>query len=232
MFWEKWIQLIVGTGLAVAQPVGDVSPKFTIDDVFSYDCARSIVRMVASDEPLGPLFAAGPLLFSSVQASDGSVLLLVNAGLGTYSIPLEKTGVNRIRFELPTRDSRKPVRFFISYAHGGTLPSRYVEFSLGIPPVGRDDLDYTSSVPVLAPHLKPHFEYAIHETASQLLNAVTNGRVARTQFRGHQAENCEVLYRTSPRLAQTLRRNIDELEMLLVGPARESRRMPASVSPL
>jgi len=231
MAWDKLIQLISSVTLAVAHPIPEAS-RFTVDDVFSYDCAHSVVTMVKTTEPMGPLFSEGELLFTSLVASDGSLLLLVNAGLGTYSIPLEKSGVNRIRFELSTRSSRTPKKFYLSFMHGQTLRSRYFEFSSGIAPYGKDDLDYTSLNPVAAPGLKPHLEYAIHETATHLLDAITTGKLSRQNYRGHAAENCEVIYRSSPKLAKTLKRNIDELEMLMIGPKLQSSRMPASVSPL
>jgi hypothetical protein len=231
MAWDKLIQLISGISLVVAQPLPDPA-HFTVDDVFSYDCARSVATMVKTEEPVGPLFSEGPLLFTSLTANDGSLILLVNTGLGTYSLPLERKGVNRIRFEMITRDSRTPVKFYLSYMHGEAMPSHYFEYSSGVAPYGKDDLDYTFLTPVPAPNLKPHLEYAIHETATHILDAITAGKVTRKQYQGHTTDNCEVLYRSSPKLAQTLRRNIDELEMLMIGPKSGSTRSPASVSPL
>lgn len=235
MAWHRLLQLIVGSSMMLAKtasapplPKTAARAKVMIDEILSYQCARSVATIVSASEQIGPLFAAGRLVFTSLEARDSSKLLLVNAGYGNFAIALSGDGVNRIRFTIPTSEKSGGQEFFLSYLHGGALRSRYFEFSEAEPPVGREDLDFISVEAQRADYLLPHLDYAIHETAKSTLDAITDGKLTRRNLNPHNVENCEHLDRQSPTVARNLRYNLDLLELMMVGPA-SARRMPASL---
>lgn len=233
MAWEKLVQFILGGNFLIAQSLmPDSAMPVSAAEMRSYSCAHSVVSMVRGMNQPGPIFAEGKLVFTSISATDGSKILVVNAGQGTYAIPLEGSGVNRIRFEMPGLVGGQKQLFFLSYMHGEALRSRYFEFSSGLPPYGKDVLDYVSVTARRTPQLKDHLEYAIRETAENIVSGITEGKLQREHFSSHQVNGCDYIYQNSPKLAQTLRRRVDELEMLVSGPrvSLPAGRMPASVS--
>jgi hypothetical protein len=235
MFLNQFLTALFQAHIAVSPIPAPPSPLLAptdVDEVLSYQCAQSIISLVAPAEQIGPLFAQGQLTFLSLEASDASPLLIVNAGNGNFLIPLTTKGVNRIRFALPTSDGQQKT-FFLSYLHGGALRSRYFEYSEELPPEGHDELDYVWMTPHRAEGLLPHYDYAIHETADATVKALTEGRLTHTNIVPHKVENCEHLARRSARLASDLQRNLDLLDMMLVGQqpvAANPQRLPASVS--
>src|SRR4051812_1702968 len=129
MTFNRVVQVVLGGCLALSQTIKTykspniVTPSnvVAIDEILSYECARSITSLIGSDEQIGPVFSRGQLVFTSVEAQDSSKLLIVNAGSGNFVVPLESSGVNRIRFEVPTAQRGQLKVFFLSYMHGGTL---------------------------------------------------------------------------------------------------------------
>src|SRR5665213_1319838 len=149
MAWKHFAQIAFGSSLVLAQAMshsapGSIAPsKVAVEEILSYECARSIATIVSPSEQTGPLFSAGRLVFTSLEAQDQSILLLVNAGYGNFVINLDSKSVNRIRFEIPSEGGGPLKTFFLSYMHGGALRSRYFEFAEGHAPMGRDELDYS-----------------------------------------------------------------------------------------
>lgn len=205
------------------------------DEILTYECARTVSTMVETSQQTGPVFSEGLLVFTSIETQGGGKVLIISAGGGTYAIELKHEGVNRLRFELASQESFKPKKFFLTYVHDRIFRSRYFDFSMNRPPLGRDDLDYDLVQARRAEYMLPHLEYAIYETSENALLAITEGRVKRDQMNRHKAENCEHISRKTPGLARNLRHNLDVLELIVMGPpAPKSRiqgtsRMPASV---
>jgi hypothetical protein len=232
MFWNRIVMSALGVLLMTGQtPFAHESHVPDLDELLSYSCARSVASMLDTGSQTGPLYVNGILAFTSTDASDGSAVLIASAGGGTYALPLRSKGVNRIRFEIPTGEYSHKKEFFISYMHDDTIRSRYFEFSMGRPPNGHDDLDFTWVEAQRAAYMLPNFEYAIYQTAKNEVTAMTEGRLRRGQFNRHRAD-CEHLTRHSPALAQNLKHNLDMLEVILTGPgpmASAQARLPASL---
>lgn len=204
-----------------------------LNELLTYDCARSVASVVDPSLQTGPVFSQGQLVFTSVATADTSPILIVSAGAGTYVLPLAHKGVNRIRFEMATLESSHNQMFYLSYLHDTALRSRVFEFSMGRPPLGKDELDFSLARPQRASYLEAHLEYAIWETSTSQLNAYVEGSLKKSQMDLHKF-NCEHLHRKSPALAGNLKRNLDELEMMLKGPVKSevkvtALRLPASV---
>ncbi len=242
MFLSKTIHLFFAAAAMLVGQQQAAMPEMylqpSLDELLSYECAKSVSTMVTGPDQTGPIFSDGILTLTSIEAADGSHLLIVNAGAGTYALPLEREGVNRLRFYVPTHLPGGPKAFFISYMHGSgiNMRSRVFELSMHRPPPGKDELDYTSVSVSRADKMLEHFDYAIYETAGNMLTALTEGRVTRQQIWRQKAENCEHISRNSPALARTLRRDLDVVEMIVMGPKKEPKtgavslgRMPASV---
>jgi hypothetical protein len=233
MNWNKVLQLLLSGSLVAPAPKTQTAANqpVQLEEILSYQCARSVTTMVTSDQQVGPLFSSGSLVFTSLVAEDSSKLLLVNAGGGNFAIPLVGDGVNRIRFAIPTADVGPDRLFFMSYSHGGALRSRYFDYSELVAPVGHDDLDFAEVEPQRASYLQPHLDYAIHETASTILSAITDGKISRAHMIPHRAENCEHLSRQAPSVARNLKYNLDMLDVILMGPTHGfAARRPASAT--
>lgn len=234
MLMTRVLHLLINTGMLVSQPAPAGVTPVSPDEILSYECARSVATLVEKNEQPGPVFLDGPLVFTSIQASDGTKVLILSAGSGTYAAPLTQNGVNRIRFYLPTRESVEPRLFFVSYLHDSSLRSRYFDFSMYKAPVGRDDTDFQLVRVQRADHLLQHLEYAVFETSDFTLSAFTDGRLQRDKMLKRKAEHCEHMFRKAPALARNLRRNLDALELMVLGPdsvkPAQSSRLPASVS--
>lgn len=233
MAWNKLMQLIFGGSLVIAQtlPPTPAQTMATLDEMLSHECARSVSSLLYAGDQPGPLFYDGGLVFTSVETSSLHPLLIVSAGNGVFSVSLEGAGVNRVRFTLPTKNGDR--NYFLSYLHGNQSRSRVFEFSSDHPPMGKDEFDFDKMQPKRAEALLTHLEYAIYQTAESTLANLTEGRLHRDQLKRARAENCEHIERKAPQLAQNLKRNLDVIEMIVLGPEakqREPTRMPASIA--
>jgi len=198
------------------------------EEALSYRCARDVATIVGHGQQTGPLFSEDTLVFASVVARDGSQVLMVNDGGGTYVFRLPRQGVNRLKFSLPQPQNSRT--YFISYAHDEFLRSRLFEFSVGRPPAGREDMDFEPVQPMRSPALLPNFEYAILQTSEAALDAITEGRVPRADLNRHRVRDCDHLNKRAPVLARGLKHNLDMLELIVVGPTPPATaRLPASV---
>jgi hypothetical protein len=202
-----------------------------LEEILSYECARSVATMVERGQQLGPVFSDGGLVFTSTETQKGGRVLILNAGAGTYAVNLSSAGVNRIRFEIPTQDSNTPKAFYLSYMHDGVFRSRYFDFGEVKPPAGRDELDYAYTNAQRAEYMLPHLEYAIYQTSENALNSLAEGGLQRYQMSRRKVENCDHISRKTPELARNLLHNLDVLELIVMGPAvqKSDLRMPASV---
>jgi hypothetical protein len=235
MAWNKLMQFIFGSTLMMAQtlPSKPVYSLATLDEMLSYECAKSVTAMLYPLDQTGPLFFDHGLVFTSIDTSASHPLLIFSAGTGLFSVPLEGAGVNRIRFTIPAQATGQMKTFYLSYLHGGQSRSRIFEFSEGRAPMGKDDLDFSEVAPKRAENLLGHFEYAIYTTAELTLAGLTEGRLNRDQLKRHRAENCEHIQKKSPQLAQNLKRDLDVIEMIVLGPqpkVEPAVRMPASIA--
>lgn len=239
MAWNKFFSLLLGCSLVLAEtvrtPNHPANLKVGADELLAYECAKSVASLVSPAEEIGPIFTDGRLVFTSIEANDASRLLLVNAGYGGFVINLESTGVNRLRFRIPTGANGASTTFFLSYLHGGaSMHSRFFEYSENRPPVGQEEVEYALVEPKRAEYLLPHFDYAIHETAEATVSAITDGKFTRDQLSRHKLQSCEAVAEQAPNLASNLRHNVDMLDILVTGPATSDAssagRMPASIT--
>jgi hypothetical protein len=235
MAWNKLMQFIFGSTLMMAQtlPSKPVYSLATLNEMLSFECAKSVTGMLYPLDQTGPLFYDHGLVFTSIDTNASHPLLLVSAGTGIFSVPLEGAGVNRVRFTIPAQTNGETKTFYLSFLHGNQSRSRVFEFSEGRPPMGKDELDYNQLTPKRAENLLSHFEYAIYTTAEVNLAALTEGRLNRDQLKRHRAENCEHIQKNSPQLAQNLKRSLDVIEMIVLGPQIKDAgpvRMPASIA--
>jgi hypothetical protein len=243
MFIIKAVQLLAGLVFMITagkQPPPEPVALPSLDELLSYECARSISTMVQPSAQTGPVFSDGVITLTSIEARDASVILILNAGAGTYAVSLEHEGVNRLRFYLPTHLAGGPRPFYLSYMPPERgYPARVLELSMNRPPNGRDDLDYTAVAVSRADKMLEHYDYAIFATVGNMLNALTEGRVARNEFERQKPEHCEQISRSMPALARTIRRELDVVEMIVMGPKPAAKkdsdvalsntsRMPAS----
>jgi len=242
MLWNKLMQLFFGGSLIVAQtlPPDPLYIRASMDELLSYECGKSVAGMLPAREQTGPVFSDHGLVFTSIEAADTSRLLVLSAGAGTYSVRLEKAGVNRIRFAIPVKGAGGTQTYFLSYLHDPVSNSRVFDFSSGRPPLGKDETDYALLNVRRADHLLPNLDYSIHETAESLLAALTEGRLRRDQVLRQKAENCEHITRKTPVLGRNLKRNLDVVEMIVMGPKlagpklagpKLAGRKPASAKP-
>lgn len=241
MFIVKAVQLLASllALMTASKPAPQpVVAQPSLDELLSYECARSISTMVQRSAQTGPVFSDGLITLTAVEARDLSVILILNAGAGTYALTLEHEGVNRLRFYLPTHLAGGPRSFYISYmpAERG-YRARLLELSMNRPPNGKDDLDYAAVAVSRADKMLEHYDYAIFSTVGNMLTALTEGRVSRNEFERQKPENCEYISRWTPALARTIRRELDVVEMIVMGPKPASKsdvalsttsRMPAS----
>lgn len=239
--WSRLFSLALGAPFIIAQvtqtipPVIDHGPdrEGRADWVLQsqvYQCGRQIAGVLAPTDQRGPLFAAGSLVFTSIEARDTSKLLVVNAGAGSWVVRLTGQGVNRVRFTIPATEVGAPRTFYLSYWHGSgtTLGSRFFEYSEGIPPLGHDELSYLNLTAQPAPGLVPHLQYAIYETVGATIKLLMDGQLNRTQLQVSEShQNCQLATRDSPKLSYHLQRNIDLLEMMVRGPATAGAQEPA-----
>ena len=237
MNWNRLLEILF-TGSVVVGPAGgvgapaDVSKKLlapaSVDELLTYECARSVAARTEVAEQIGPLFSDQNLVFTSVEGQDGNRILVLNAGGGTFTTPLEGQGVNRLRFALPVLAGGEPKVFYLSYLHGGQVRSRYFEYSEDTPPTGRDETDFVWVTPIRAENLLPHLDYAIFRTAEATVDALSEGTMARDRILRPHVENCEHISRRLPSLARHLKINLDRLDQVWAGPVRV--RLPASLS--
>ena len=159
----------------------------------------------------------------------------MNAGAGTFSVPLEGIGVNRVRFAIPSGDSGEPRAFYISYVHGDNHRSRFTEFSSVRAPLGKDDLDYRQVAIHRSEFLLPHLEYATFETAENTMRALTDKRISRFDVGPINLDSCDHLSRNSPALGRILRYDLEAIQNIVRGPrmhivAKDQRPADAAAS--
>jgi|GEM_PF-3653195 len=221
MLWHTILQVIFGLGVTVTSKPALPDPMQTqasMEELLSYECAKSVSTMLLPEDQIGPVFSVNELVFTSIEANDNSRLLIVSAGVGTYSIPLERAGVNRLRFSIPVHGSAQPKNFYLGFLHDSVTRSRFFDFSVNRPPMGKEETDYAFVVPHRADGLLPNLEYKVHETAEGMLASLTEGRLARAQITRQKAENCEHIVRKTPALGRNLMRNLDVVERIVLGP--------------
>lgn len=234
MLLEALISLIFGAQVTTTpSPVPELmQAQASMQELLSYECGKSIATMVVPEEQVGPVFANEDLVFTGIEASDNSRLLIVTSGEGTYAVPLAKSGVNRISFSIPTRGPNKQTDFYLGFLHDSVTRSRFFDFAEGRPPAGKTEADYTKVVARRSEGLLPNLEYKIHETAEGLLAALTEDRLPRSHILNQKAYNCEHITKKNPALGRSLKRNLDVVEQIVLGPkAKPKPTMVAAISP-
>lgn len=238
MAWNKLLQLISGGALVLAQALPQTTARLNsvqapakLDEILSHECAQSVSSLLSPGDQHGPVFYDGGLIFTSIETSNFLPLLIVSTGNGIFAVNLEGVGTNRIRFTLPTKNGNRT--YFLSYLHGTQTRSRVFDFSIDQPPRGKEEFDFNNVRALRNEALLAHLEYAIYQTAESTLANLTEGRVHRDQFRHARAESCEHIVRKSPQLARNIKRNLDVIEMIVLGPepkGHKPTRMPASIA--
>ena len=217
MAWNKLLHFIFSGTAMIAQPL--MTPaRPGLDEILAYECAKGVSDILSRKDQSGPLFYDSGLVFTSIEDSRGSPIIIVSSAVGMFSLPLESAGVNRIQFQLAS-DS-----YFMSYLHGTQTRSRVFDFGRGRPPAGRDETDYQRVQPTRAPELLAHLNYATYATSEEVRSALTNGTLLRGQIKRQRIQSCAPIAGQSPELARSLKRNMDVVEMMVHGPGR----MPAS----
>ena len=225
MLWNQIVHVFFGSTLIVAQSLPDpMQTQTSIEELLSYECAKSVATMLYPPEQMGPVYSAEGLVFTSLEAQDRSPLLIVSAGQGTFAIRLDQGGLNRVRFKIPMHNSSRATEFFLSFLPDPVTRSRVFDFSAGRPPLGKKDSDYRFVAPYRAEGLLPNLEYKIHETAEFMLASLTEGRLARGQVVRQKADNCEHITRKSPALGRNLNRNLAVIEKIVIGPKSKPAR--------
>lgn len=241
MFWKQLLHIVFGGSLAASPLPDPMQTQASMDELLTYECAKSVALMLDPTDQVGPVFSDLELVFTGIEAADNSRFLLVSAGQGIFAIPLTGAGVNRVRFSVPSRQPAASREYFMSFLFDPNTRSRVFDFSAGRPPGGKQESDYRSVVPRRSEQLLPNLEYRIHETAESMLAALTEGHLNRLAIVDQKARNCEHITRKSPNLGRNLKRNLDVVEKIVIGPkskpagaiaaaAAVSTRAPASVT--
>ncbi len=230
--WTKLLSLLFGGSLATTTPAPSYAPA-SVDELLTYECAKSVADVVGNGPQIGPVFHQGGLVFTSISNAKGEKMLIVDAGVGIFSIALQMTGVSRIRFSIPISKNGQSRNFYLGYIHGDRYRSRMIEFSADRAPDGRDDIDYHPAPIRRAGNLLAHLEYAIFQTTQNTLGAVADKRVTRQDLNVIKTESCDHIARRSPALARNLQYDFSLITREIMGPKRlASGRMPASVPKL
>jgi len=220
-------------GGTVASTAPAISPPVQLDEILTFECAKHVIELIPEKRQQGPVFHRDGLVFTSINLANGEKIMIVNAGSGTFSVPLHGVGVNRVRFTIPANIQADMNSYYLGYLHGGSQNSRYYEFSAGKAPAGKDEIDFTNAVPRRAPDLMPHLEYAIFETIENTVKMVTGKKLDRHEIGILKAESCDHISRHSPTLARNMRYGLDVIGAILKAPAVKSvssGRMPASLA--
>ncbi|MGE3759516.1 MAG: hypothetical protein AB7H97_17255 [Pseudobdellovibrionaceae bacterium] len=237
MVIDKVVETLIALAILISpKPIPTPLVQPTLDELLSYECARSVSTMVRFESQVGPVFSDGLITLASTEARDGSNVLILNAGAGNYAVALGHDGVHRMRFQLPTHLKGETHWFFVSFIPAThNYAPRVLELAMDRPPAGRDELDYTPVTLTRADKMIEHYEYAIFSTVGNLLNALTEGKVPRSQFEKQKPGNCNRVSSAIPSIARNIRRDLDVVEMIVMGPEPKPRvssasgRMPASV---
>lgn len=213
----------------------------SVDEMLTYECARSVVNYLSSQEvDIGPIFHRDGLVFTSIDLANGTSSLIVSAGSGTFAVPITSGEINRVRFSLPKGSKSEAHTYFMAYVYGLGLTSKTLEFSSGRPPEGRDVLDYSPVAATRAEELLPYLEYAVHEKIKRTVKAVNEKRLAAADIGHLNPFVCEHISRTRPDLGRTIRQNLAFLEKLVMPPKKKTQtasnlkiiRSPASLGNL
>lgn len=234
MIIEKIVESLITFAILISpKPIPQPLVQPSLDELLSYECARGVSTMVHLEAQVGPIFSDGLITLASTEARDGSNVLILNAGAGNYAVALHHDGVNRIRFHLPTHRKGETHPYYVAFIPGvRTFSPRLMELSMDRPPRGKDELDYAPVALFRADKLIEHYEYAILATAGNLLSALSEGRVARSQLEKRRPINCDRVASAAPSIARNIRRELDVVEMIVKGPQPKrlsGGRMPASL---
>ena len=239
MLVNKILALIFGGVVVTTTPIE--MPAVGLDEILTFECAKHVIGLIPVDYQQGPVFHRDGLVFTSINAANGDKILIVNAGSGTFSIPLAGTGVNRLSFTIPARIQGDMNTYYLAYLHGGSRNSRFYEFSSGKAPPGKDEIDFQTTNPKRAGTLLPYLEYAIFETIESTLTLLTDKKIERHQLGIIRPESCDHISRQSPALARNIRYDLTVIAAIVKGPkpqpkfnvaarASGSGRMPASIA--
>ncbi len=214
-------------------PAANYAPA-TLDEILTYECAKSVAGIVNGgiNPQIGPVFYQDGLVFTSLSNSRGEKMLVVDAGMGIFTIPLNAVGVNRMRFTLPINSHGETQTYFLGYIHGERYRSRALELTIEKAPIGRDDLDYQRAHITRSENLLPHLEYAVFQTTQTMLSAISAKRLTRQDLNIAAVESCDHISRRSPSLARNMRFDLEVIVREILGPksvAAGGGRMPASV---
>lgn len=230
MLWTNIFNLFFGAAVVIAPLPDPMRTQASMQELLTYECGKSVAEMLAPEEQAGPVFAVEDLVFTGVEASDNSRMLIVTAGDGAFAIPLVRAGVNRIRFSLPTRGADKRKEFYLGFLYDSVTRSRFFDFAADRPPMGKEETDYAEVQPQRSENLLPNLEYKIHETAEGMLASLTEGRLSRKHVISQKADNCEHITRKTPALGRNLKRNLDVVEQIVLGPQTKPAAMVAAVT--
>jgi hypothetical protein len=223
--------LFVFAILASAFMRSSASPQVSEAELSTYECARSLGAMLVADDQTGPVFYRNDIAFTSINASNGSRILIVANAMGLFEFSLPSSGINRLRFELPVNERQTQIYYLGFMPGGGTAQSRIFEFSAGDPPFGKLDEHFKPSHGTRASRLVQHFNFAIFETADTMVNALIDGKLERHSVRRDYIQRCD-------HLANVLKQ-VNRIEMLVLGPKIDapgvkssptSSRQPASLN--
>lgn len=226
----KMVLALLFTGKVVTVPEA-IQPA-SIDELMTFECARQVVELIPENSQTGPVFLRDGVLISSTDTSRGEKLLMVNAGSGTFAVPLFGLGVSRLHFKLPAINEERS--YFISYSHGGGGNSRLYELTVGRPPGSKDETDFELSRVRRAPDLLPHFEFALYETIERIVTHITDKKIPRHELGLLRPNVCDHISRRAPALARIIRYDLDMIATVIQGPMtpqqKASVRAPASVA--
>ncbi len=223
--WNHLVQFVFGLSVIIKPSAEPISLRSSIDELLTYECAKNVAQMLEPADQMGPVFSDYELVFTGLEASDRSRLILLTAGQGLFLIPLVNQGINRIRFALPAQGP-----YFMSFLYDPLTRSRVFEFSRGRPPMGKEETDFALVHPFRSDQLLPNLEYKIHKTAESIVAALTEGQLDRSLIGNHKAHSCEHLERKSPRLGQVLAIDLKVIEQIVLGPKSKSAKVIAAVA--
>jgi hypothetical protein len=204
------------------------------ESIQTYHCAWAVASVFSSEVQPGPVFARQQLAFTSVDSQGDRPILMVSQGGPWYGFALNKFGTSRIRFSLPGAAPNQT--YFISYLHDSRIRSRVFEFSYGRPPNAFHETDFQLVFPFSSERILPQVRFSIMETAQEVLNLVTEGKVGRAELKVSGLAACKMSGEKVLQMTSGLRHKLDVLEMVAAVPIKSKTgaalgsRMPASIA--
>ncbi len=229
--WVKILNLIFGSASVVVSNLATPAVKPpTYEEILTYDCARKAVDMAETEVPLGPVFHKANLVFTSIQGSNGNILLVANAGSGTYSAELSPNTVNRFKFTIPAGDHGTMTTYYMAYFHDESLRSRVVDFAVDRPPQGKDELDFMNAPMKRSEYLLGHLEFALFKTVENTVEALKDKRISPHQVKPLAPDTCAHIEHRSPSIADNLKFKFQTIATLVHWNyvAGAKNRLPAS----